>query len=47
MNYTTGGAAALNGAGGAIGGSGKGRILPALLGGGSALVTGVWGVGHD
>ncbi|MEV7188551.1 putative T7SS-secreted protein [Kitasatospora sp. NPDC093102] len=47
INYTTGGGTALNGAGGAIGGSGKGRILPALLGGGSAIVTGVWGVGHD
>ncbi|MGW1174847.1 WXG100 family type VII secretion target [Kitasatospora sp. NPDC002543] len=47
VNYTTGGGTALNGAGGAIGGSGKGRILPALLGGGSAIVTGVWGVGHD
>ncbi|MET8541937.1 putative T7SS-secreted protein [Kitasatospora sp. NPDC004799] len=47
INYTTGGGTALNGAGGAIGGSGKGRILPALLGGGSAVVTGVWGVGHD
>ncbi|MFE7528752.1 putative T7SS-secreted protein [Kitasatospora sp. NPDC057542] len=47
INYTTGGGTALNGAGAAIGGSGKGRILPALLGGGSAIVTGVWGVGHD
>ncbi|MFG2912222.1 putative T7SS-secreted protein [Kitasatospora sp. NPDC048298] len=47
INYTTGGGTALNGAGGVIGGSGKGRILPALLGGGSAIVTGVWGVGHD
>ncbi|MFF3008412.1 putative T7SS-secreted protein [Kitasatospora sp. NPDC057940] len=47
VNYTTGGGTALNGAGAAIGGSGKSRIVPGLLGAGSAIVTGVWGVGHD
>ncbi|MEV7924549.1 putative T7SS-secreted protein [Kitasatospora sp. NPDC088779] len=46
VNYTTGGGTALNGAGSAIGGSGKSRIVAGLLGGGSAIVTGVWGVGH-
>ncbi|MFJ7273971.1 putative T7SS-secreted protein [Kitasatospora sp. NPDC098663] len=47
VNYTTGGGTALNGAGATIGGSGKSRIVAGLLGGGSAIVTGVWGVGHD
>ncbi|WBP86504.1 putative T7SS-secreted protein [Kitasatospora cathayae] len=43
VNYTTGGGNVINGAGGAIGGTGKTRILSGLLGAGSAVATGVWG----
>ncbi|MFJ9774115.1 putative T7SS-secreted protein [Kitasatospora sp. NPDC101157] len=46
VNYTTGGGNVINGAGGAIGGTGTTRILPGLLGAGSAVATGVWGAGH-
>ncbi|MGW3042926.1 WXG100 family type VII secretion target [Kitasatospora sp. NPDC001159] len=46
VNYTTGGGNVINGAGGVIGGSGKSRIVPGLLGAGSAVATAVWGAGQ-